>query len=122
MAAAQANFNDYFGAIHQAGRFLGTDATERWTKVEFSKFSKPFFDKGKAWDFKPKDRIVFIDVGGKYAWFDEVLDTWMGPCRGSGILMKTTDGWKIMQYNLAILVANGDVSAYLELIGKENDE
>lgn len=116
IAAAEANFEAYFGPIHEGGRFLGTDASERWTKDQFIEFSKPYFDKGKAWSFTPKDRLVFLADEGNYAWFDEVLDTWMGPCRGSGILMKTDQGWKIMQYNLAILVANDDVKDYLKIL------
>lgn len=122
LAASKAEFDNYFDPIHEKGRFLGTDASERWTKKEFIKFSRPFFDKGKAWDFKAKNRMVFVDADGKYAWFDEVLDTWMGSCRGSGILMKTNDGWKIMQYSLAILVANEDVASYLTIIRKEKKE
>ena len=41
------------------------------------------------------------------AWFDEALDTPnMGPCRGSGVLVRGGDAWKIAQYNLSIPIPN----------------
>ena len=49
------------------------------------KFCKPYFDKGKAWDFKASNRIITYGADETIAWFDEDLDTWMRGCRGSGI-------------------------------------
>ena len=48
-AASDANFNNYFGAMDSTAVFIGTAAEEIWTKEEFANFSKPYFDKGKAW-------------------------------------------------------------------------
>ena len=52
------------------------------------------------------------------AWFDELLDTWMGDCRSSGIVQKVNGEWKIKYYHLAITVPNDVVDNYLKLIGK----
>ncbi|MDH3247286.1 MAG: nuclear transport factor 2 family protein [Saprospiraceae bacterium] len=115
-AAANGNLKQYFNAIDQEGYFLGTDASENWNKDAFYQFSKPYFDKGQAWKFTPSDRKVFLSEDGKVAWFNELLDTWMGTCRGSGILSKDEKGsWKIQQYNLAILVPNELVQDYNKL-------
>jgi len=46
--AADANFEAYFNTMATKGVFIGTDASENWTTSEFKKFSKPYFDKGKA--------------------------------------------------------------------------
>ena len=35
-----------------------------------------------------------------------VVGTRMGPCRGTGVLRKTADGWRIAQYSLTLLVPN----------------
>ena len=51
-AAALGDFNSYFDKTDSEFIFLGTDPTERWNKKEFMAFSKPYFDKGKAWNFK----------------------------------------------------------------------
>jgi hypothetical protein len=48
------------------------------------------------------------------AWFDEVLDTWMGLSRGSGVIILTSDGWKIKHYVLSVTVPNEDIKAVIE--------
>lgn len=106
-AAAEADESRYFSHFTSNAVFLGTDATERWTIDEFFAFSKPFFDRGKAWTFIPRDRSIRVDEGGGVAWFDEMLDSeHLGLCRGSGILVQTPSGWKIAHYNLSIPVPN----------------
>ena len=116
-AAAEANADIFFGSIAEDGIYIGTDATERWDKESFWVFSKPYFEKGKAWNFKPYDRQLHFSEDGKIAWFSELLDTWMGICRGSGVLRKSKDGWKIMQYHLSVTVPNDDIQEFIELVG-----
>ncbi|HET8855531.1 MAG TPA: nuclear transport factor 2 family protein, partial [Salinimicrobium sp.] len=65
--------------------FLGTDASENWTLEEFKAYSKPFFEKGKAWTMTASDRNIYISDSGKIAWFDELLNSSMGMIRGSGV-------------------------------------
>jgi len=105
-AAATANAENYFGAMTNDARFIGTDATENWTKKEFQIFANPFFEKGKAWDFKPLERHIYISKDKKTAWFDELLDTWMKVCRGSGVVVKAGNEWKIQHYVLSMTVPN----------------
>ena len=50
-AAAEANFEDYFSFMTDDAIFIGTDPTENWNRKQFEKFSKPYFDQGKAWSF-----------------------------------------------------------------------
>ena len=114
--AAAANGEDYFGAFTLDGVFLGTDATERWTREEFRTWAKPQFDNKRGWNFKPNKRFISFNIDNSLAWFDEELTTWMGPCRGSGVLTKTNGTWKIKQYNLTILVPNEKVQEYLKVL------
>ncbi len=113
-AAAEANFNDYFSALSEDAIFIGTDPTENWSKSAFIAFAKPFFDKGKAWDFKPLERHIYFSEDGKTAWFDELLDTWMKICRGSGVLKKVNGQWKIAHYVLSMTVPNDDTDAVIK--------
>ena len=46
LAAANADFDAYFGLMTDDGVFLGTDATENWQNAEFRTFSKPYFERG----------------------------------------------------------------------------
>ena len=114
-AAAEANFEDYFGAVTDGFVFLGTAPGERWTKSEFEAFSKPYFDKGKAWSFTPSNRNWEFGKNKKIVWFDEDLDTWMRGCRGSGVMIKQKGEWKIAYYNLTVLIENEKMDSFIEL-------
>ena len=106
-AAATANYEAYFDLMVDDAIFIGTDATENWNKKAFQDYAKPHFDKGKAWSFTTLERHVFIDKSGKIAWFDELLDTQMKICRGSGVLVKVNKQWKIKHYVLSMTIPNG---------------
>ena len=116
--AAQAKFEDYFAMTTDAFVFLGTAPGERWNKEEFEAFCKPYFDKGKAWDFKASNRQWNYSKNGKMAWFDEDLDTWMRGCRGSGIMILEKGDWKIVYYNLTVLIENEKIQEFIELRDK----
>lgn len=109
LAATEANFDDYFGKMDSLSVFIGTDASENWTKKAFEAFSKPYFDKGKAWDFKTLERNIYVNDSSDFVWFDELLNTWMGTCRGSGVLEKKGDSWKIKHYVLSVAIPNDDI-------------
>lgn len=119
-AAAEADFEEYFGRMTDDAIFIGTDATENWSFGAFKSFAKPYFDQGRAWSFSAVERHIFFNDNGDIAWFDELLDTWMGLCRGSGVLQKDGDQWKIAHYVLSIAVPNENVNDLLAL-KKAND-
>ena len=120
LAATEADFDRYFSLMTNDGVFLGTDATENWQNQEFKEFSKPYFDKGKAWSFSAVERNVYVSEGADYAWFDELLDTQMKLCRGSGVLKKVDGNWKIAHYVLSIAVPNENVGELID-IKKQKD-
>ena len=105
-AAAEAQFDTYFSLMTPNGVFIGTDATENWQNDAFRAFAKPFFEKGKAWDFKVLERHIYFSKDHQTAWFDELLDTQMKICRGSGVLVKSGKQWKIAHYVLSMTVPN----------------
>lgn len=104
--AATADYKNYFDLYAEESTFIGTDATEIWNKKEFMIWAKPYFDKGKAWNFTSLKRNITFSKDGTYAWFDEILDTQMKICRGSGVLEKIGGKWKIRQYVLSTTVPN----------------
>ena len=65
-AAAEANFENYFNLMTEDAVFIGTDATENWNRKDFENFSKPYFDKGKAWTFHPIQRNIYLDNNSKF--------------------------------------------------------
>ncbi|HIC32857.1 MAG TPA: hypothetical protein EYO76_13160, partial [Flavobacteriaceae bacterium] len=83
-------------------------------------FSKPYFDKGKAWNFTALERNIYLNENKDLAWFDELLDTQMEICRGSGVIRLTKDGWKVQHYVLSITIPNPKVEKVVN-IKKEID-
>ncbi len=120
LAAAEADYNGYFSRMTNNAVFIGTDATENWQLMEFKEFSKPYFERGKAWSFQAVERNIYLDEEGKLAWFDELLDTWMGICRGSGIAKLENEQWKILHYVLSATIPNDDMQQVIG-IKKEKD-
>ena len=118
--AAESNFDAYFETLNTDGVFVGTDALENWKISEFKEFTKPFFEEKNTWDFKTLERNIYSDSANSVVWFDELLDTWMGICRGSGVLMKDNKEWKIIHYVLSMAIPNENIKEIIA-IKKEND-
>ena len=119
-AAADADFEAYYDLMTEDAVFIGTDADENWQLDQFKAYAKPYFDKGKAWSFTTLERTVYHPKKAKIAWFDELLDTQMGICRGSGVMRLDGKNWKVQHYVLSIAVPNENVSE-LTQIKKEHD-
>ncbi|HIF74562.1 MAG TPA: protein with SnoaL 3 domain, NTF 2 superfamily [Porticoccaceae bacterium] len=103
VAAAEANWESYFQLMSDDGVFLGSDAGERWTKAEF----RAYASRSNGWDYLPEIRNVNFTPDGGSAWFDEILQSASyGTSRGTGILIKTEQGWKISQYALTFPIPN----------------
>lgn len=112
-AAAEAKFDAYFNVMAKDAIYIGTDPTENWTVEAFKAYAKPYFDKGKAWNFKAGERHIF--VSGDIAWFNELLDTQMKICQGSGVLRLENGEWKIVQYVLSMTVPNDHMTEVVNL-------
>ena len=118
--ASNADMEAYFEKIDDEGIYIGTDATEVWTKQEFYEWQKPRTKDGVAWDFKATERNIYLGEKSKYVWFDELLSYSGGTLRGSGVLIQREEGWKIMHYVLSLPVPNEKFSAVLKAM-KESE-
>ncbi len=115
-AAAKANFDAYFNVLTEDAIYIGTDATENWNKQEFIKFAKPYFDRGRAWNFTALERNIYFSSDRKTAWFDELLNTQMKICRGSGVLVADANGsWKIKHYVLSMTIPNDNTNEVVKI-------
>lgn len=117
--AKEANFKEYLNALSDDGYYIGTDSSEKWTKNEFGKFAKPYFDKKETWNFKTISRNIFISKNKKIAWFNELLDTEMGVCRGSGVLVYENSRWKIKQFVLSLTIPNHKMNEVKTIINNK---
>ena len=114
-AAAEVNYSNYFDLLTDDSIFIGTDATENWTKPAFQAFAKPYFDKGKAWNFTALERHIYFSTDKKMAWFDELLNTQMKICRGSGVLILINGKWKIKHYVLSMTIPNDKTDEVIKI-------
>ncbi|WP_262691071.1 nuclear transport factor 2 family protein [Kordiimonas aestuarii] len=102
-AASTADWGTYFGLMSEDAIFLGTDAGERWDIPTFKSYAEPT----KGWTYVMQERHINLTPDGHSAWFDELLNNEKyGTSRGTGILIRTNDGWKISQYHLTFPIPN----------------
>ena len=106
-AASEAEYDRYFSLYADEAVFLGTDATERWTREEFMEYARGPFEAGTGWTYHTLERHIAVAADGRTAWFDERLENaGLGETRGSGVLVMEDGSWKIAQYNLTIPIPN----------------
>ncbi|MFI4897376.1 MAG: nuclear transport factor 2 family protein [Phycisphaerales bacterium JB059] len=119
-AASEADFEGYFALMHDDGVFLGTDASERWTKAQFMDYARPVMvEQGKGWTYHPRDRHV--SVRGDVAWFDELIENEKyGTLRGQGVLVREGGDWRVAQYSYSFAVPNEKAPGVVELILSED--
>ena len=118
-AAATANVDLFFGSMTKDGIYLGTDKTEKWTRDEMAKWANEYFQKESAWSFTATERDIYFSEDGNTAWLNEKLDTWMGVCKGTAVLVLKPEGWKIALYDLSVTIDNNKIDQFLELIKED---
>ena len=121
-AASAADGEAYFATFTTDGRFIGTDAAERWSLPEFRAYAMPYFSQGKGWTYRPTARTVTIaPIDCRcVAWFEEkLINASYGETRGSGVLRLVDGQWKIEQYVLSFVVPNDASKAVVEAIAAQ---
>ncbi|MES2651778.1 MAG: nuclear transport factor 2 family protein [Bacteroidota bacterium] len=122
VAAAQADFTKYFSYFAEGATYNGTDATENWDKESFMAWAKPYFDAKTTWNFKTVKRNIYhFEKHTDIAWFDELLNTQMKICRGSGVVVKQNGKWKIQQYVLSMTIPNSQLDKVVKIKTAEED-
>ena len=105
--ASQAKGKEYFKLFDDDAIFFGTDANERWTKLKFEEYAMERFKTGSGWTYNSISRNIYLDNDKNTAWFDEELNNEKyGVFRGTGVLVKSNNIWKIKQYNLLLTIPN----------------
>ncbi len=114
--AAESDFEGYFALLDKDAVFIGTDSSEVWTKKEFMQYAKKPFKEKKGWKFVSTARNIYLGNNPDIAWFDELLDTWMGQCRGSGVLVRKDGEWRVKHYILSLTVPNDKLKMVKKII------
>jgi hypothetical protein len=116
-AASRADGDTYFAMFAPGAMFIGTDASERWDIEAFKAYAQPYFAKGQGWTYHPRSADRNMQFEGDVVIFDELLDhDRYGVMRGSGAVVRTSQGWKIKQYVLSFTVPNDSAPAVVAAI------
>jgi len=121
VAAARAEYERYFNFYTADATFNGTDASENWDKAAYMAWAKPYFDKKTTWNFSSIKRNIYFGKYADMAWFEELLNTQMKICRGSGVVVKQGNEWKVQQYVLSTSIPNSKLDAVISLKAAEED-
>jgi hypothetical protein len=119
-AAAHGDKDRYFGHLTDDAVYLGTDEWERWPKYpDFDDYVDGRFKDGSGWNYNSVDRTIRFNDRQDVAWFDEVLfSETNGRIRGTGVLTKTSDQWKLEHYAMSFLIFNENWDEVIELTRK----
>ena len=118
-ASSAADGPAYFALFTPDARFVGTDASEHWSRARFEALYAPYFAQGKGWSYPATERTITIaPIDCRcIAWFEEKLtNESYGETRGSGVLRLTDDGWKIEQYVLSFAIPNDKADAVVAIV------
>jgi hypothetical protein len=122
-AASKAQKERYLALFTKDGVFMGTDDWERWSRpVEFDAYVDKGFKDGVGWTYHPEERHINYAADANTAWFDEItVSPQWGRFRGTGVLIREGESWKIAHYALSFLVPNEAWEKVSELSSKAFD-
>jgi len=115
-AAAEADFDRYFGHFADGAVFVGTDASEHWDVDEFRAYAAPHFEGDSAWTYVPQRRRLHLDGRGWCSFEEELAHAKYGAMRGTGILVREDGHWRISQYVLSFPIPNEHAAEVVALI------
>lgn len=121
-AATNADFDQYFSLLTDDAVFMGTDASERWSKAEFQRYVAPLFEQGKGWQYQTKQRNLHQINDTTYVFDELLINDKYGECRSSGVLVKRDDQWKIAQYNLSVPLPNAIAKQLIQQIQQHKQQ
>lgn len=118
-AADKGDAARYLNHFAKDGVFMGTDDWERWPYEAFSKYVNKHFKEGKGWSYKPIKRHTSVSSQQAFAWVDEIVESakW-GRFRGTAVLEKIEQDWKLKHYSLTVLVPNESWEAVSDISKK----
>jgi len=110
-AGADANSEAFEALLAQDVVFLGVDGAARLEGPSARDFFSEHLMQGNAWAYRSIERETRLSTDGSVAWFDETLQhDQLGRGRGTGVLIRSSEGWKLAQYNLIVPLPGGAVS------------
>jgi ketosteroid isomerase-like protein len=123
-AAAFGDKERFLGQMTDDAVFLGTDEWERWPKhPDLSDYVSGRFQNGSGWSYRSVERHVKMAESGETAWFDEIVfSETNGRFRGTGVLTRQDEQWKIAHYAMSFLILNENWTEVIELTKRTREQ
>ncbi len=104
-AKAEGDGERYFGHFAADGVFLGTDRAERFSLAGVRAILGPYYAHGARPTTIPIEQVVYPSADGGWAWFEQLVERQhVGRMRGTGVLRRVDDTWKLVHYNVVLTV------------------
>ncbi len=105
-AAAVGDKAQYIKAFALDAAYLGPDANERSDLATYTTQVEAAFRQWGGWTFTPFNRYLAIGPQSQIAWFDEEIESGTySRLRGTGVLRRDGNTWKIVHYSLTYTVS-----------------
>jgi hypothetical protein len=96
--------------------FIGMDGSNRLQGQSLRRFLNERFSQQEGWGYLSRDRELRVSEDGSVAWFEESLEhDALGRGWGSGVMINSSEGWKIAQYNLTVSASNDIATSVLPI-------
>lgn len=111
-AGADANATVFESLLAEDVVFLGVGGAGRLEGQAAREYFSGHLMQGNAWAYRSSLREIRVSADGSVAWFDETLEHGqLGSGRGTGVLIRSGEGWKVAQYNLTVPLLGGAAPA-----------
>jgi len=110
-SSGEVKFGPFINSLAADAVILGADREERWDKNHSDKFSEQYFNPKYAWNYTYQNRHIHFNTDSTTAWFDETFKINTKFFRGTGVLSKVDNDWKISQYSLSMLTPYQEVKS-----------
>lgn len=107
-AESEADLDHFLAAFAGDAIFLGTDASEAWTKADLRRDLGQRFGSDGGWTFEVEDRVIGISDDGDSAWFKEIVHYIEGDyeLRPTGTMVRRGGVWRIVHLHMGIPIPN----------------
>lgn len=113
-AGADANAAAFESRLAEDVVFLGIAGAGRLEGQAAREFFAVHLAQERIWAYRSSQREIRASADGNVAWFDETLEhDELGIGRGTGVLVRSREGWKVAQYNLTVPIIDGAAPATL---------
>ena len=118
VAKGEGDGSRYYRMFAPEAVALGTARSERFSLAGLQAILAPYYAQGRRPISIPIEQRVYLSPDQNLAWFEELIERQqLGLMRGTGVMRRAGDTWKLVHYNLMFVVPRelaGDLARRIE--------